>query len=119
MFASQIFRDPSLLEFAELGAQFIGKARIVDAKNKNHGLIWGAEGVIHGVNTSCILECLDGLMALAKATGKTQYWTWVEEAVLWVARKGRSRRIEQSGREAGVGGLGPGTASAFNLSGRS
>ena len=85
VFASQILRDPSLLESAELGAEFIGEARIIDAKNKNHGLIWGAEGVVHGVNTSCVLECLDGLMVLAKATGKAQYWTWVEEAVKWVA----------------------------------
>jgi hypothetical protein len=86
VFASQILRDPSLLKSAELGAQFIGEARIIDPKNKNQGLIWGAEGVVHGVNTSCVLECLDGLMVLAKATGETKYWKWVEEAVAWVAR---------------------------------
>ncbi|MCL5005649.1 MAG: hypothetical protein M1404_03875 [Acidobacteria bacterium] len=86
VFANEILQDPSLLKSAQLGAGFIGEARIVDPKNKNHGLIWGAEGDIHGVNTSCILECLDGLMLLAKTTGETKYWKWVEEAVAWVAR---------------------------------
>lgn len=84
--ANQVLEDPSLLKSAELGAQFIGEARFADPKEKNYGLIWGAEGNIHGVNTSCVLECLDGLILLAKATGETKYWRWVDEAVSWLAR---------------------------------
>ncbi len=85
VFAYQVLGDPSLLKSAELGAEFIGAARIVDPNNRNHGLILGAEGGSDGVNTSCVLECLDGLMVLSKATGKSQYWTWIDEAVRWVA----------------------------------
>lgn len=81
----QILGDPSLLEAAKLGAHFIGRARIADPEDKNHGLIFGFEDRGDEVNTSAVLECLDGLLSLAEATAQTQYAEWAEEAVAWIA----------------------------------
>lgn len=84
--AHRVLKEPALLSSAELGSQFIGAARIVDPNSKDRGLILGSEGRVSGVNTSCILEGLDGLIVLSKETGETKYWEWIDDAVAWIAK---------------------------------
>lgn len=80
--ASKILGD-ALLEGAARGAEFILNAQISSGKDK--GLILAYEDHPDRVNTSAILECLDGLFCLAEVTGKTKYRDVALDALTWVA----------------------------------
>ncbi|MHA1651683.1 MAG: hypothetical protein ACTSYB_15940 [Candidatus Helarchaeota archaeon] len=68
-------------------ADFILKNQIWDKKNVDHGLILAFEDIAGIVNTSAILECLDGLFYLASATHKKIYQERALEAVKFVKNK--------------------------------
>ena len=73
---------PELLKDAELSAGFIMRNRIFEGKNK--GLILAFEDHPDKVNTSAILECVDGLFYLTKETGDVKYQDVAAEALHWV-----------------------------------
>jgi hypothetical protein len=82
-----VLKDERLLEAAKSGADFIGSERNGDKNDENFGLIYAFESAENIINTSAILECLDGLIVLSEATGKDKYRNWTEDAVSWIAEK--------------------------------
>ena len=85
--AHRVLGDEVLLTAAKRGAEFIGNNRISDPDRDDYGLILGFEDVGDGVNTSAVLESLDGLFYLSEATGDDTYRDWAIDALAWVARK--------------------------------
>jgi len=75
------------LESAILGAEFILHERVSDPNDPDYGLIFGYEDLGYAVNTSAILECLDGLIYLSKATSDKTYWDAVIDALEWLSKK--------------------------------
>ncbi|MGI6610045.1 MAG: hypothetical protein ACOX4G_05985, partial [Limnochordia bacterium] len=85
--AHSVLKEGELLTAARHGAGFINNNRISDPSQDDYGLILGFEDVGDSVNTSAILECLDGLFHLSEATGDDAYTGWAVHALDWVARK--------------------------------
>jgi rhamnogalacturonyl hydrolase YesR len=85
--AHKILKDDRLLEAAKLGADFIVNESIRDKSDPDYGLILGYEDYGDGVNTSAIMECLDGLIHLGETTGKEELWNVVIDALNWIANK--------------------------------
>jgi hypothetical protein len=84
--AARALERPALLDAARFSADFIGAERVSDPAHAHYGLIFGYEDRGDQVNTSAILECVDGLWLLADATGEARYAEWARAAVDWVAR---------------------------------
>lgn len=80
--ASKVLGD-GVLEGAIRGADFILNTQIVSGRDD--GLILAYEDQPDKVNTSAILECLDGLLCLADVTGKSKYRDAALNALTWVA----------------------------------
>ena len=78
--AHRVLGDEVLLTAAKRGAEFIGNNRISDPDRDDYGLILGFEDVGDGVNTSAVLESLDGLFYLSEATGDDTYRDWAIDA---------------------------------------
>lgn len=85
--AYRITGGEKLLEAARSGAHFIINNQINDRSSEDHGLILAYEDHPDQVNTSAILECLDGLLVLDDISGTNEYSGNVIAAVDWVARK--------------------------------
>ncbi len=85
--ASQVLKDQSLLEAAIFSAGFIENNRISDPEHPDYGLILAYEDFPDLVNTSAILEALDGLFVLSAVTGDTKYQQWALDALTWVIRR--------------------------------
>ena len=85
--AHQVLKDKHLIEAANLGAEFILKESIRDPEDPDYGLILAYEDLGYGVNTSAILECLDGLINLSEETGREELWSAAIDALWWVADK--------------------------------
>jgi len=85
--AYPILRDDDLLKSAILGAEFIVNESIRDPADPDYGLILAYEDMGDIVNTSAILECLDGLIHLSELTGNEELWRVVLNALKWVANK--------------------------------
>lgn len=83
--ASKTLNQPELLESARFSAEFIMRNRVMDGADK--GLILAYEDHPDKVNTSAILECLDGLFHLSEATGDMQYQQAALDALYWVKNK--------------------------------
>jgi hypothetical protein len=83
--AAQALNRPDLLDTARFSAEFIGAERVADRSSPHYGLIFGFEDIGDKVNTSAVLECLDGLWLLADATGDRRYAEWASAAAVWVA----------------------------------
>ena len=84
--ASRVMEDEALAAAAKFSAEFIGAERVAEHRNKNFGLIFGFEDKGDEVNTSAVLECVDGLFALSDVTGDRRYADWALDAVFWVTR---------------------------------
>ena len=82
--ASEVLNDAKLLEKAEYCAQFILNNQFND--DKNDGLIAAYEDYPEYVNTSAILESLDGLFLLAQETGNDLYSNAAIKALYWVKK---------------------------------
>ena len=80
--AAEILNDAQLLEDAKFNAEFIIQNRI--AKGKDKGLILAFEDHPDRVNTSAILESIDGLFCLSKATKDEKYQNAAIEALYWI-----------------------------------
>lgn len=85
--AHRALGDAAWLEAARLGAGFIGAERVSDPADEDHGLIFAYEDLPDVVNTSAVLECLDGLLHLADDTGESCYRQWALAALDWVGRR--------------------------------
>ena len=85
--AYRVLREERLLEAAEFSAGFLLRSRIDDPADPNHGMLLAYEDVPDGVNTSAILESLEGLFALHDETGCERCGKAALEALDWVARK--------------------------------
>ena len=84
--ASKVLEDDQYLAPAKLAAEFIGAERNTDRRSKNSGLIYAYEYKADEVNTAALLETLDGLFALAEATGERKYSDWALDGAFWAAR---------------------------------
>jgi hypothetical protein len=84
--ASRVLEDDQYVAAARFSADFIGAERNADRRGKNFGLIYAYEYKSDDVNTSGLLETLDGLFVLSEATGDRKYSDWALDAAFWVAR---------------------------------
>ena len=66
--ADPLLKDPRILEAARLAAEFITGNQVSDPNDQDCGLILAYEDDPTRVNTSAILECLDGLFHYADLT---------------------------------------------------
>ena len=104
------------LQAARLGAEFIARNQVDDGSDDD-GLILAYEDHPDKVNTSAILECLDGWLELDQAMGEEVYAERFTRAVDWVARKaylpgeGLFRDLYDPGAKAFV-------PNAYNVAGR-
>lgn len=85
--AHRVLGDENLLEAAEYSAGFLLRNRISDRNDANYGMLFAYEDIVDGVNTSAILEALDGLFELHRATGTQKWLDTAYDALDWVARK--------------------------------
>ncbi len=85
--AYKLTRNPKCLESAKLGAEFIKNVQIYDKSSVDFGLILAFEDKPAQVNTSAILECLDGLMHLAELENDSELWNRIISAGEFVANK--------------------------------
>ncbi len=83
--AADVLDDGTLLEQAEFNAGFLLNNQI--RSGDDEGLFPAFEDRFDLVNTSAILETLDGLFMLSDATGKPVYREAALAAADWVARK--------------------------------
>ena len=83
--AADVLNDKTLLADAEFNAGFLLNNQIKSGDDK--GLFPAFEDRFDLVNTSAILESLDGLFKLSGATGDPLYRDAALEAADWVARK--------------------------------
>ncbi|MBQ9501882.1 MAG: hypothetical protein IJU70_06980 [Lentisphaeria bacterium] len=80
--AARTLNRPEWLEEAKFCAQFLLDNQFTEGENA--GLIAAYEDYPDRVNTSAILECLDGLFLLSAATGDASYSTAALKALYWV-----------------------------------
>ncbi len=85
--AYRLAGEPWLLEAAELSASFISAEQNVDDGSDDFGLIHAYEDFGDRINTSAVLEALDGLFELSEVTGAMKYRRQALAALRWVARK--------------------------------
>jgi len=81
--AYEATNEPKFLTAAQMGARFIIENQICDKSNADYGLIMAYEDKPDQINTSALLECLDGLFFL----DKNQYSQNILSAAEWVASK--------------------------------
>ncbi|MDD3153667.1 MAG: hypothetical protein PHS41_02275 [Victivallaceae bacterium] len=83
--AAKSLRRPELLETAKFCAGFLLENQYCDGEDA--GMLPAFEDFADKVNTSAILEALDGLFLLSEATGSERYSSAAVAALEWVARK--------------------------------
>lgn len=83
--ANALFGKSNWLAGAEAIGGFLLRNRITE--RGDFGLPLAFEDLAHVVNTSAVLESLDGLFALSSATGDSAYEEAAIDALHWVARK--------------------------------
>jgi hypothetical protein len=81
--AAEALDKPELLSVAKFSAEFILNNQLVTGNDK--GLILAYEDHADKVNTSAILETVDGLFYLAQATDEIKYTDAALDALYWVA----------------------------------
>jgi len=84
--AYALLGDKAYLEAACRGADFILRHQVAGADNPDAGLILAYEAGAPGINTSAILECLDGLFTLSAASKDDRYARAAIAALRWVQR---------------------------------
>lgn len=79
--------EPLYLQKAAEAADFILRNQVSDAADPDCGFIRAYESDSTHVNSSAILEALDGLFALAEATGQRRYADAALNALRWVQQR--------------------------------
>lgn len=72
--AAEALDQPRYMDGARAGADFVFGNQVWDPSDANHGLILAFEDIADQVNTSAILETMDGLMMLAEAENSDNLW---------------------------------------------
>ena len=72
--AAEFLNDDKYMQAAKMGADFIYANQVWDASSPDHGLILAFEDIPDKVNTSAIMECMDGLMLLADKLESQEMW---------------------------------------------
>ncbi len=85
--ANRVLGENWLLAGARAGADFILNAQINGAADPDAGLILAYEDDPAKVNTSAVLEALEGLLLLGDVTGEARYGEAAIAAARWVAAK--------------------------------
>jgi hypothetical protein len=87
--AYKYFREPYLLESAQMAAEFILNQQQTNKNDADFGMILAYEDKdgLDKINTSCVLECCDGLFTLSEVSGDNRYADRAVEAISWVVRK--------------------------------
>lgn len=85
--AYQLTHDEKYLNSAYAAADFVVAQQIKDKNSEDYGLIYAIEDYYDGVNTSAILESLNGLIELYRYSGNEIYYNAVVAAVAWVWKK--------------------------------
>ena len=85
--AAEALEEPVLLDHAAAAAEFILAMQF--DKGIDAGLIPAYEAEPGKVNTSAILEALDGLFMLSDAMGNERYAACAVKALEWIARRAR------------------------------
>ncbi len=89
--AAKALGDDSWLEQAKFSAEFILHQQVTEGVNA--GLIRAYEAAPEQINTSAILEALDGLLMLSEATGDRRYQDAALNAMSWVAANAWEDRL--------------------------
>lgn len=84
--ASKALEDDQYVAAARFSAEFIGAERNGDRRSKNYGLLYAYDTKGDEVGTAAVLETVDGLFALAEASGDRKYAEWGLDAAFWAAR---------------------------------
>jgi uncharacterized protein YyaL (SSP411 family) len=84
--AGRVLEDDQYLGPARVSADFICSERNTDRRSKNFGLLYAYEFKPEEVNTSALLETLDGLFALGEAAADRKYTDCALDAAFWAAR---------------------------------
>jgi len=74
LLASRCLGEPRFIEGAKLGVEFLFRHQIWDPRDPDHGLLLAYEDVAEQVNTSAVMESLDGLMLFADHLESPQAW---------------------------------------------
>ena len=82
----QALGDQVWLEKARLGADFI-HANSIDGEEEDEKIILAYEDYDDKLNTSAVLECLDGLRCLYECQGKSKDRQLLLDATQWVTRR--------------------------------
>ncbi|NLG29341.1 MAG: hypothetical protein GX557_15635, partial [Chloroflexi bacterium] len=85
--AHRVLQEDWLLAGARAGAEFILGAQVSAADDPDAGLILAYEDDPAKVNTSAVLEALEGLLLLGDATGEARYSDAASAAARWVAAR--------------------------------
>jgi hypothetical protein len=85
--AHAVLGDEEYLTTARLAADFILRHRFSEPGHPEHGLILAYEDAGGGVNTSAILETLDGLFTLSEISKDDRYSRAAISALKWVQRR--------------------------------
>ncbi len=84
---SRVSSDPRWMVGARAAGEFLLRHRVLDQANSDYGLLLAYEDTPSSVNTSAILESIDGLFLLADATGEPRYEEAAIAALRWIARR--------------------------------
>lgn len=85
--AYTVVGDEELLSSAKMAADFLMNEQIKEKSDDDYGLILGYEDSCEFVNTSAILECVDGLFDIGQCTGEGKYTEAALDAISWVCKK--------------------------------
>ena len=85
--AYPLLKDEKILQAARLSAQFIADNQITDEDDPDFGLIYAFEDCSDKVTVSATLECLDGLLHLARLTGEKKWEDIVVASAAWGIQK--------------------------------
>ncbi|MGI5898372.1 MAG: hypothetical protein ACOX8S_00405 [Christensenellales bacterium] len=83
--AYRVTGNEKYLTHAKWGADFILRERFSDPDHPHYGLIWAVEDYDDCINTSAVLECLDGIFALYEVTKDEALKEAFLAACNWVA----------------------------------
>lgn len=85
--AYEVLGKSELLSAAREGAEFILRHAHTDPADDDYGLVPAYEQGNGGVNTSAILETLDGLFELSRVSGEKRYAEAARATLYWAQRK--------------------------------
>ncbi len=90
--AGKLLKNQNYINAAEICGEFIFDKQIYDCDHQDYGLILAYEDLSDKVNTSAILECLHGPVALANLVNSEEIWNRIIAAANFVIDKMYSKQ---------------------------